>query len=77
MKRIISLLLSITLLFTTWGCNSKQSTVNSDGGEYITRASWVENVGKYFGMTDYLSETPYFKAISVDLFTTKSPPSFK
>ena len=63
MKRIISLLLTITLLFTTWGCNSKQSTVNSDGGEYITRASWVENVGKYFGMTDYLSETPYFSDV--------------
>ena len=63
MKRIISLLLTIALLCTTWGCNTKQSTVNSDGGEYITRASWVENVGKYFGMTDYLSDTPYFSDI--------------
>lgn len=65
MKRIISLLLVMTLLFSTWGCNSKQTEVNNNEGEYITRASWVENVGKYFGMTDYLSDTPYFSDIPI------------
>lgn len=63
MKRILSLLLVIILLFSTWGCNSKKTEVNNNEGEYITRASWVENVGKYFGMTDYLSDTPYFSDI--------------
>ena len=64
MKRIISLLLTMALLLTTWGCNSNKTEVSNNSSEYITRASWVENVGKYFGMTDYLSETPYFSDIT-------------
>lgn len=68
MKRIVSILMALVIIFSCVGCsNTKEIQNNIDNNEeYITRASWVETVGDLFGMTEYLNEKPYFVDVSAD-----------
>ncbi len=70
MKRIISSVLILIMLVQVCGCaNNKQSSLESDS--FITRASWVSEVAKMFGMTECINQTPYFEDVdsSSDIFT--------
>lgn len=64
LKKTVSLLLAISIFISIFtGC----STFNLNNVEAaITKAEWIENLGRYFGMDDYQSKTPLFKDLTME-----------
>lgn len=60
-KRILSVLLIITMLFPLSSCGKKDNK-----GQYVSRAEWVTALGEVFGLSQYLDDTPHYSDVGVD-----------
>ena len=63
LKRFAAVILCITLITSVMtGCSSLNLKNNA---LYITKAEWIETLGRYFGLDDYVETEPHF--IDVDI----------
>lgn len=63
-KRILSFLLAVVLIVSTFSACSTLNLNNVEGA--ITKGEWIETLGRYFGMDSYQNEDSYFVDINQD-----------
>lgn len=65
-KQIVSMLIIMTLVISSFSGCGKKKTVSTENENYITRAGWIVILCQQFGLDEPITQEPYFDDIESD-----------